>query len=468
MRKLISAALIALLILSITACTEKTEPTEPAVAETVPVKKVTSLPVPEDRYIANFLPYPLRLGDSILGEETAMELYHSVPAYLAEIQIGNVADALYYMRSMADAGIRFDQPYDVCKYFTQLLAGDYDEVGILLLRSEDNGYALAYVQQEGYYYPFDIFQWYQNPRNYNMISSTWISYKDYKDLADMETLAQKLMSTFPYNSNKPMTSWSTSDIAPYRSQQERDFLQYLITPQYTQEQLDQWASEDLTLDAWADRIKVPADAIAALNALGYGTMLYQDNEEISRHNGIHWSGIWNAQKVFEMRSGNCGGTSHIMNALLSGDFDEQGYVEYNGNYGGHIYNYFVKDGVYALCDFVDLFTSDRTYIGEGKMDYIVYLGSDLQAFADSYMNERGHNDPENSEYIYHLFMYPQEGVKHPKGFDSKSPATKFDNWVDDVLPEIFREDYVFLYEREGYPIRWKAIPDPATWPEILR
>ena len=461
MKRLLCAILIALLLLSITACAESSEPTVP---ETVPATQATETTMPPDKLTANHLSYPIRLGETVLGEEMAMELYHSAPAYLAEIQISNVADALFYMRSMADAGVSFDQPYDVCKVFVQLLAGDYEEVGLIVLRCEDNGYVVAYVQHEGYCYPFDIFAWYRNPRNY-----TWLFFKDYKDFTDMNSLAEKLMKTFPYNQNlQPMTSWSKELVATYRSQQERDLMQYLITPQYTQEQLDQWVSEDLTLEQWAEKITVPADAIAALNALGYGTMLYNDNMEVSRTGGVHWCGIWNAQKVFEMRSGNCGGTSHIMNALLSGDFDEQGYVEYNGNYGGHIYNYFVKDGVYALCDFVGLFTSERTYIGEGPTDYIVYLGSDLQAFADSYMNEWGHNDPENSEYIYHLFMYPQEGVKHPKGFDSKSPATKFDNWVDDVLPEIFREDYVFLYEREGYPIRWKAISDPATWPEILR
>lgn len=461
MKRIFSAVLIALLLLSMTACAETTQPTE---AETVPVTEVTEPVLPANQYRVNHLTYPARLGESTLGEDRTRELYQSLPAKLAKYQINNVADALYYLQSMADDGVTFTQPIEVCNVFLELLESDYEEVGQIRLKRSSWNYTVAYVKQDGYFFPFDLFNWYQNPESY-----TWIPCNDYQELTDKKIMAQMLMSTFPHNEeNKPMTSWSTRVTSTYRNKAEMDLMGYLVTPQYTQEQLEQWVREDLTLEQWADRIKVPVDAIAALNALGYRSMLYDDNAEISRHNGIIWGGNWNAQKVFDVRSSSCAGTSHIMNALLSGDFDEQGYVGYNGNYGGHIFNYFMKDGMYAMCDFVGLFTSERMYIGEGETDYIVYLGSDLQAFSDDYMNGRGHNDPEDSEYIYHLFMYPQEGVNHPKGFDSKSPATKFGNRLWDVLPEIFREDYVFLYEREGYPIRWKPIADPATWPEILR
>ena len=89
-------------------------------------------------------------------------------------------------------------------------------------------------------------------------------------------------------------------------------------------------------------------------------------------------------------------------------------------------------------------------------------------FADEYMNSRGHHDPNHTEYIYHLFMYPRDGVALPKGNDWNSEPTKFGNVVWDVLPAQYKNEYTFLYTREGYPIRFKDISPTDTWPAHIQ
>ena len=43
----------------------------------------------------------------------------------------------------------------------------------------------------------------------------------------------------------------------------------------------------------------------------------------------------------------------MLDYLLQDDFDEQDFVEYCNSEGrGHIFNYFMLDDVYVMCDFV--------------------------------------------------------------------------------------------------------------------
>ena len=255
------------------------------------------------------------------------------------------------------------------------------------------------------------------------------------------------------------------------------FVAYLTTPQYTKEQIDQWVAQGLTVEQWAEKIKVPADAVQLLNAINYREELYNDNVcFFDDKTKVNWIGIWNAQEVFAHRSGNCGGTSNIINFLLSGDFDDQGYVESTSANGGHIFNYFVSDGIYVFCDFVGIpgsagFGNGRTYAADTH-EYISRVTSSPQEFGDWYLNDGyfSHEfDDFNSEgYLYHLFMYSCDGAKLPKGFIDGSEPTKFNNFVNNILPKSNEDDYIIFYEREGYPLRFLPLPAPQNLPaEIL-
>jgi len=439
-------------------------------------------------------------ADTMVSAEPSVPAVEEDAADPVEPPVNDVVSAADRISSIEEAGAylqsveEFDQPFDACRLFADLVADDYDEVGLIHLHRWDNYYCLAYVREGEIFYPVDPFilarggdGWFADPK-YNCASS-----------ADLTALCDTLRETFPYNGeNNPMDSWETEILsggalpeepvvsvpavtpkptpaAP--STPEETLLADLTTPQYTREQIDQWVAEGLTLEQWAEKITVPADVVQLLNAINYREKEYNDN--VTFHDDaldVEWGSAWNAQTVFNYRSGNCTGTSNIVNALLSGDFDQQGYVESNGANGGHIFNYFVADGIYVFCDFVGIpgsagFGNGRTYAADTR-EYISYVASSPQEFGDWYLNDgyfsHEFDDANVEGYLYHLFMYPREGTKIPKGFDANSEQTKFGNCVWDVLPQQYQDGYSILYEREGHPIRFVPILDVSAWPKEIR
>ncbi len=412
---------------------------------------------------ANDTAYPSALGQPVLGEAVA-ELVDGDIVDAAH-QITTVGDALNYMK----AAPKTDDPSVARRVFMKLLAGDYDEIGYIVMTSApDCGYEAVYIQQDGVYYPVDPFKgkfgkqmWYQAPQS-NM---------------DLDALFEELMATCPYDG--PMKEYTKGEIFTGThwpsGTAEEEAVVYLTTPQYTEEQIAQWVAEDLTLDEWAEIIKVPADAVQMLYAMGYQTMLYNDNVTF-RDNaaGIEWVAFWNAQEVFDHNSGNCAGVSNLMNYLLSGDLDEQGYVMFNANNGGHSFNYFKYNGIYVTCDFdgipvKPMFYPDVHYPANTR-DYIVYACTSTQDFGEWYRNEGffadDFEDPNDECYLYDMWMFPREGSILPKGRDSESVRTPFDVW--DLLPEQYKDDFIILYEREGYPLRFRPIIPQDTWPAEVR
>lgn len=463
MKRLISTLLAALMLFSLVACgssapsDDTQEPSEPVIEEEEVKEEV-------EFYEVNGVRYPAALGAPVLGEAAA-ELVNSVSFSEAARAIANVGDAYYYLAACEP----FNQPHEISKAFIDLLVSDYDEVGLIFMERIDNGYCVSYVKSDGNYYPFDPFSmadaWTLNPQ-YDCISD-----------ASLDALGEKLMKTCPYNANRdPMTTWWYETLEAY-SKEENEIITRLCTPQYTEQEINQWVADGLTLEEWADKITIPADAVQLLWAINYREKEYHDNAGLHDASmGGYWGGCWNAQTVFVHQSGNCGGTSNIINYLLAGDFDGQGYVEYETAFGGHIFNYFVIDGVYVMCDFVgtpgvDLFAKG-TPRDPYTNAYVVQISETPQEFAEWYMTKSSFadafTDPNSDSYLYNFFMYPYEGTKIPKGHDMYSEQTKFNNVVWDVLPEQYKDIITILYEREGYPIRFAPIPDKSTWPAEIR
>ena len=137
--------------------------------------------------------YPVELGAPVLGEAAAV-LATTVSVSEAAEQITNVGDAYYYYSAIADT---FDQPSDACKLFMDLLAYDYDELGLIFLERIDNGYCVLYIKSGENYYPFDPFS----------MSYAWILDPKYDCICDtsLEALGERLMQTCPYS--ETMTSW---------------------------------------------------------------------------------------------------------------------------------------------------------------------------------------------------------------------------------------------------------------------
>ena len=145
--------------------------------------------------------YPVELGAPVLGEAAAV-LATTVSVSEAAEQITNVGDAYYYYSAIADT---FDQPSDACKLFMDLLAYDYDELGLIFLERIDNGYCVLYIKSGESYYPFDPFS----------MRNAWILNPQYGCVCDtsLEALGERMMQTCPYN--EPMTSWRIAEQKTY-------------------------------------------------------------------------------------------------------------------------------------------------------------------------------------------------------------------------------------------------------------
>ena len=191
---------------------------------------------------------------------------------------------------------------------------------------------------------------------------------------------------------------------------------------------------------------------------------------------------------------------------MGGDYDEVGLIYLERPDNGYVLAYVQQNGIYypmdlssackgriswiekdgyssgtdlnVLCyrEFVGI--PGRYVFGDGwtcpadTSDYIAYVCGSPEEFKDWYLNESCLSDeldnPDIEGYLYHLFMYSREGTALPRGVDGRSARTKFDNVVWDIYPAQYKDDFIFLYEREGYSARFRTLPDSKTWPEEIR
>lgn len=468
MKRLISTLLAALMLFSLVACgssapsDDTQEPSEPVIGGEEVKEEV-------EFYEVNGVSYPAALGAPVLGEAAA-KLFGAVSFQHAAREINNVGDMLYFLLANGQC----DQPFEVFGNYAELLAGDYDEVGMVYLERTGDSYSVLYVKVGDIYYTVDPFS----------AGEEWPAAPIYgcSSGEDLNALCNRLKETCPY---AVMTGCHSEPVVvdEQYSETEYEIIDTFATPQYTKAQIEQWVTDGLTLDEWAEKISTPADAVQMLRAIRYrenADTAPDDNHGFWDASDVNWCGIWNAHLVFEYRNGNCGGTSTIFNYLLAGDFDEQGYVEFSSAAGGHIFNYFVLDGSYIVCDFVGIpginfYASEESgaYYAVDVSTAILYITDDAYEFGEWYHNEgpfaTNFENPDSEDYLYSLFMYPCEGSKMPKGCDGQSPPAKVNNSVVcDILPEQYKDRYTILYEREGYPIRFAPIPDKSAWPAEIR
>lgn len=176
-------------------------PEDTTTPPSAPDEESTDLPSSEEIprfYSAKGLRYSSALGEPVLGEDAAA-LVSSVPLSAAAEQITNVGDAIWYLRSAE----KFDQPYDACNLFATLIAGDYDEVGFIILTCPGNGDYLAYVLQDGIYYlidPFALAEGY----------SAWFCDRGSACVEgeDLDAICQEAMATWPDGGPKSKRSYS--------------------------------------------------------------------------------------------------------------------------------------------------------------------------------------------------------------------------------------------------------------------
>lgn len=238
-------------------------------------------------------------------------------------------------------------------------------------------------------------------------------------------------------------------------------IKQFITPQCTIAEIEQMVHEELTLDQYAEKISTAADAINLLYALGYGKEpkdLMKDIEFMSEKTRTGWIFDYSAELNFKLRYGMCAGTSNLMNRLLMDNFDEMGYVMYcNTNEGGHIINYYKVDGIYVICDFVEIihhFDFDGRKYPADITRYFEYVCTSPEKFFEFYQMTNTVAtiaDPVEGMMAY-LVFYEQKGDPIPTGFPWDDPAIF-------ALPEQSRDICDVIYVRDGCTLEFRPLEE---------
>ena len=229
-------------------------------------------------------------------------------------------------------------------------------------------------------------------------------------------------------------------------------------PQYTFGEIQEMVDADLTLDEVAEKISTVSDLIQYLHVRHYGFGGIYDLP--FQYNGITWSVSRKAQQVFEDNRSGCGGNSNLANYILRGDYDEQGYIEETYNRDSHIYNYFVKDGIYYICDFSEIIL---------PTDLVLYAGPDPHEFAAQYLEENHAENSETDHYYMHLqFMYPYDGSHRPFGVN-KNIKTALNVSPFMIVPSELEDSMILLYaENEDYVPIFMDAPPEELWPALAK
>ena len=233
-------------------------------------------------------------------------------------------------------------------------------------------------------------------------------------------------------------------------------------PQYGVDEIQKMIKDKLTLDAVAQKISTLADAVQYLHQKGYGGT---NGDLCVSYNGIEWHVNRSAQTVFNENKGNCGGGSNLLNYLLCGDFDEQGYVQESANEGGHVYNYFKQNDIYYFVDMVQI-----VHGGDyAHRSYEVFATSNPQEFSDYYIGQnKSHVASDEPTYLLFQCMYACDGSGLPIGSNEQC-RTVLNRPFMNIIDKKIEGDIKILYVAEDkYPPIFKNAPDKAVWPSAAR
>lgn len=220
------------------------------------------------------------------------------------------------------------------------------------------------------------------------------------------------------------------------------------TAQYTKSELQAMVDANLSLDEAADKLHTYDDVMHYLYLRGYhpddlGPVAFRWNGQSICINRSAWS-------VFRDNHAGCGGTSNLINYLLRGDYDEQGYILESYVKQGHIYNYFRKGTTYYVVDFTKI-------MGAGDFaaaGYKAFEGSSLQEFSDTHIAEN-HNKYSATENDHTILLY---SFRQDDG-----PHCAMRGYHFDEVSENYRDVVTQLFS-EGLQVKFADLPSQASWP----
>ena len=235
-------------------------------------------------------------------------------------------------------------------------------------------------------------------------------------------------------------------------------------PEFTMGEIQDMIALGLTLDEVAAKISTLADVVQYLNQKGF---VYEGGDIHFRYGVCTWSVNKSAQIAFDENAGNCGSGSNLVNYILRGDFEEQGYFKLGWNAMGHIINYFKQNGQYYLFDHTYV-TNEYYAIPNGSA---ISVTDDMQQFADQYIESNNVKFKfESPEHIVYLGMYAYEDNHLPGGYGNIQQSGYAKGWPRTYYHPKQYEDmiHILYWDKESVDIIYVDAPDKSIWPEKAR
>ncbi|MBQ4649560.1 MAG: hypothetical protein IJB73_02540 [Firmicutes bacterium] len=284
--------------------------------------------------------------------------------------------------------------------------------------------------------------------------------------------------TVSYKGQKTVFKWIVKDgsaTEPYNfvdgvpvsnslpKEQAKTAIGKLADAQYSKKEIKEMVKADLTLEEAADKISTAQDAVNYLFERGYHSD-YSYNPYME-YNGYGWGWNLSADFTYEHNAGVCGGISNLMNRLLKGDYDSQGYVQVDG----HVYNYFYNDGVYFYCDFANLqqfnfrnYKNGTTYSVPAYMLFVTDNPGEYGKYSIKIRPD--YKNPYSDDYMPYIYSYPLDGENLlPRG-DSEAHETADGIVHLMTLPDAMEDTVEFIYLAEDRKIRFMKAPTPDMYP----
>lgn len=228
--------------------------------------------------------------------------------------------------------------------------------------------------------------------------------------------------------------------------------QELGSAQYDREEIRKMIDDGLTLEELAEQLSTIYDVQQFFLEAG---IEFKGGDIKKTIGGTRWHFNDSPQVVFQQNYGNCGSGSNLINFLLRGDYDEQGFFYYGATSSGHIFNYFRSGDRYYIFDWANKL----------KDCFVVYAADSLEAFSDAYISFNHATESVKKEYhILLLYAYPYEGSHRPQGDSNvKTPTGKP---LMQIIPAEIQDTVKILYvEDDQYAPIFVEGPDISQWPK---
>ena len=157
----------------------------------------------------------------------------------------------------------------------------------------------------------------------------------------------------------------------------------------------------------------------------------------------------------QQKYANCGSGSNLINYLLLGDYDEQGYVCWSGSRMGHIFNYFRSGETYYIFDWTN----------RVQDCFAVFVAESLDAFSTPHiLVNHAVNSLMRANHILLLYSYPYEGISRPLG-DGNVKTPMGVPPMSKISTEIENTFRILYLEEEQYGPVFEEAPPVSQWPK---